>query len=174
MFSQEPPRLVDIQSILRTKINVTEGENLEIICPFINAKKVTWYKDDFKFHAEPTGTATTKLDLPGASLSDRGNYTCIAENEAGSRNFSQEVKVLAPPRVITNDVIEKFGDATQIPEVQVEAGEDLEINCPMEGFPQPKVRDHFLVINFGSSQVSEAKYFIVYVIIIATYIFQAF
>ncbi|XP_072939076.1 cell adhesion molecule Dscam1 isoform X8 [Epargyreus clarus] len=81
------------------------------------------------------GVTTTKLnervsvlDIPTASGSNSGNYTCTAMNKAGIVNHTATLNVIVPPRWILEPTDKAFAQ-----------GSDAKVECKADGFPKPQV-----------------------------------
>lgn len=79
-----------------------------------------------KVHMETDGTLTIKE----VTVYDRGLYTCMAKNPAGTDKLIVKLQVIAAPPAILEEKRER---------VEVMMGEDLQLPCTVEGNPQPTV-----------------------------------
>ncbi|CAB1319698.1 unnamed protein product, partial [Coregonus sp. 'balchen'] len=69
----------------------------------------------------------TRLQLPDVGLSDRGLYSCVASNQAGSSTKSFNLTVLEPPKIYISSP----------EELMVAVNTALELECTAEGVPTP-------------------------------------
>ncbi|XP_038853583.1 hemicentin-1-like [Salvelinus namaycush] len=69
----------------------------------------------------------TRLQLPDVGLSDRGLYSCVASNQAGSSTKSFNLTVLEPPKI----------SISSPEELMVAVNTALELECIAEGVPSP-------------------------------------
>ncbi|KAM4658726.1 immunoglobulin superfamily member 10 [Amazona ochrocephala] len=79
-----------------------------------------------KVHMETDGT----LIIKEVTVYDRGLYTCMAENPAGTDKLIVKLQVIAAPPAILEEKRER---------VEVMMGENLKLPCTVEGNPQPTV-----------------------------------
>uniref|UniRef100_A0A1I7X454 Hemicentin-1 n=1 Tax=Heterorhabditis bacteriophora TaxID=37862 RepID=A0A1I7X454_HETBA len=73
----------------------------------------------------------TRLDIPHMDKSDVGDYTCQAQNEAGSAEASIHVDVLVPPIIMRDNV----DMSPRLP-----TGQTLTLLCDAGGKPQPQIK----------------------------------
>ncbi|KAM9378614.1 immunoglobulin superfamily member 10 [Phaethornis superciliosus] len=79
-----------------------------------------------KVRLEPDGT----LVIKEVTVYDRGLYTCVATNPAGTDRLAVRLQVIAAPPTILEEKRQR---------VEGRAGEDLRLPCTAEGNPQPTV-----------------------------------
>uniref|UniRef100_A0A672VCA1 Ig-like domain-containing protein n=2 Tax=Strigops habroptila TaxID=2489341 RepID=A0A672VCA1_STRHB len=79
-----------------------------------------------KVHMETNGT----LIIKEVTVYDRGLYTCMAKNPAGTDKLVVKLQVIAAPPTILEEKREH---------VEVMMGENLKLPCTVEGNPQPTV-----------------------------------
>uniref|UniRef100_A0A8B9FWC8 Immunoglobulin superfamily member 10 n=1 Tax=Amazona collaria TaxID=241587 RepID=A0A8B9FWC8_9PSIT len=79
-----------------------------------------------KVHVETDGT----LIIKEVTVYDRGLYTCMAKNPAGTDKLIVKLQVIAAPPAILEEKRER---------VEVMMGENLKLPCTVEGNPQPTV-----------------------------------
>uniref|UniRef100_A0A8V5FL78 Uncharacterized protein n=1 Tax=Melopsittacus undulatus TaxID=13146 RepID=A0A8V5FL78_MELUD len=79
-----------------------------------------------KVHMETDGT----LIIKEVTVYDRGLYTCMAKNPAGTDKLIVKLQVIAAPPAILEEKRER---------VEVMMGENLKLPCTVEGNPQPTV-----------------------------------
>ncbi|XP_013171391.1 PREDICTED: hemicentin-2-like [Papilio xuthus] len=73
-----------------------------------------------------------------ASIATMGEYSCTGVNKLGSVEKTANVSVFEPLKIDT-------GANIQI--INIEAGRQLSLSCPIKGYPPPKIRWSFLSIN---------------------------
>ncbi|XP_047520331.1 Down syndrome cell adhesion molecule-like protein Dscam2 isoform X18 [Pieris napi] len=74
------------------------------------------------------GKRISVLSIENVQHEHIGNYTCIAENEAGSSSHSALLNVNVPPRWILEPTDKAFAQ-----------GSDAKVECKADGFPKPQV-----------------------------------
>ncbi|XP_075573094.1 immunoglobulin superfamily member 10 [Pelecanus crispus] len=79
-----------------------------------------------KVHVEPDGT----LIIKEVTVYDRGLYTCMAKNPAGTDTLVVKLQVIAAPPAILEEKRQR---------VEGTMGEDLKLPCTVKGNPQPTV-----------------------------------
>lgn len=81
---------------------VNAGESVQLSCSVAKGDKpmsITWsfYGEELSSHMGVTtqmfGDTTNFLSIPSVSPSNRGNYTCIAKNSAGSDSLTSQLMV---------------------------------------------------------------------------------
>uniref|UniRef100_T1III8 Down syndrome cell adhesion molecule-like protein Dscam2 n=1 Tax=Strigamia maritima TaxID=126957 RepID=T1III8_STRMM len=127
-----PPKIVPFSfqddhliagSLLRVSCVVSRGD-----LPL----SITWLKDDV---ALPETVSVKKVDFYSIVLSidpvkreHTGNYTCKAQNQAGTATYSAELIVQVPPKWILE------------PDSQtIKNGNDAYFHCRAEGYPNPTI-----------------------------------
>ncbi|XP_069721280.1 immunoglobulin superfamily member 10 isoform X2 [Phaenicophaeus curvirostris] len=85
-----------------------------------------------KVHVEPDGT----LIIEAVTVYDRGLYTCVAKNPAGTDTLVVKLQVIAAPPTILEE-------KRQLIEGMM--GENLQLPCTVKGNPQPTV--HWVVFD---------------------------
>ncbi|KAM9231079.1 immunoglobulin superfamily member 10 [Leptosomus discolor] len=79
-----------------------------------------------RVHVEPDGT----LVIREVTVYDRGLYTCMAENAAGTDRLAVKLQVIAAPPAILEEKRQR---------VEGTMGENLKLPCTVKGNPQPSV-----------------------------------
>nr|XP_037870605.1 Down syndrome cell adhesion molecule-like protein Dscam2 isoform X18 [Bombyx mori] len=74
------------------------------------------------------GKRISMLSIENVLHEHIGNYTCIAENQAGRSSHSATLKVNVPPRWILEPTDKAFAQ-----------GSDAKVECKADGFPKPQV-----------------------------------
>lgn len=81
---------------------VNAGDSVQVSCSVAKGDKpmsITWsfYGEELSSHMGVTtqmfGDMTNFLSIPSVSPLNRGNYTCIAKNSAGSDSFTSQLMV---------------------------------------------------------------------------------
>ncbi|XP_071515843.1 hemicentin-1-like [Panulirus ornatus] len=131
------------------KIVSVSGEVVSLVCSFHGypRPKISWY-------FEETPVATTESLLPSGALQlspvrpqQTGNYTCVADNEAGRANHTIELFVLTPPSV-----------EVQPKRVMVVSGKAVTLHCHGEGSPLPTLtwlKGHQVITESPGFELSE-------------------
>uniref|UniRef100_A0A8C3KN32 Ig-like domain-containing protein n=1 Tax=Calidris pygmaea TaxID=425635 RepID=A0A8C3KN32_9CHAR len=125
---QEPPRFIkklDSSRLVKqhdsTKYECKIGGSPEI--------KVTWYKGETEIHPSEKYRmsfvdSVAVIEMHNLSVEDSGDYTCEAQNPAGSASTSTSLKVKAPP------IFTKKPHS-----VQTLKGSDIHLECELQGTP---------------------------------------
>ncbi|XP_026814856.1 Down syndrome cell adhesion molecule-like protein Dscam2 isoform X9 [Rhopalosiphum maidis] len=74
------------------------------------------------------GDSMNVLFIPSVAPSNRGNYTCVANNPTGYDSYTAQLLVNVPPRWILEPTDKAFAQ-----------GGDAKIECKADGFPKPQV-----------------------------------
>uniref|UniRef100_A0A8B9P795 Ig-like domain-containing protein n=1 Tax=Apteryx owenii TaxID=8824 RepID=A0A8B9P795_APTOW len=125
---QEPPRFIkklDSSRLVKqhdsTRYECKVGGSPEI--------KVIWYKGETEIHPSEKYRmsfvdSVAVIEMHNLSVEDSGDYTCEAQNPAGSASTSTSLKVKAPPVF------------TKKPHpVQTLKGSDIHLECELQGTP---------------------------------------
>ncbi|KAM7292976.1 Down syndrome cell adhesion molecule homolog [Ixodes scapularis] len=122
--------------------SLREGQRSSVMCTVISGDlpiNITWFKDDQPITASNPGTAgilvntvsdySSTLLFKSLRLDYRGNYTCVAANEAGTVSHSAVMIIHVPPQWIIEPS-----------ETSVVKGRSAVIDCEADGFPMPRIR----------------------------------
>uniref|UniRef100_UPI0035900F1F hemicentin-1 n=1 Tax=Myxine glutinosa TaxID=7769 RepID=UPI0035900F1F len=111
-------------------LSVTTGQNLVLTCLAIGVPKphLSW-KHNQKLLPVIGEDGYSKLIIEHTRLGHAGGYTCIAENAAGRVEAHSVVDVKEPPAFV--------GEIS--PYLEVQAGVEVVLQCPMTGEPPPHV-----------------------------------
>ncbi|CAI4229366.1 unnamed protein product [Auanema sp. JU1783] len=110
------------------------GDTVTLLCNITGNPQpsISWNKAGQPIINSPEGARIslkgTRLDIPHLTKDDVGDYTCFAQNEAGTAEASIHVDVLVPP-VINRDDIDM---SPRLP-----AGQTLTLVCDAGGKPPP-------------------------------------
>ncbi|CAK1600970.1 unnamed protein product [Parnassius mnemosyne] len=74
------------------------------------------------------GERSAILSIGSVSDKHAGNYTCVAENEAGTHSHTSTLIINVPPRWILEPTDKAFAQ-----------GSDAKVECKADGFPKPQV-----------------------------------
>ncbi|XP_060838230.1 cell adhesion molecule Dscam2 isoform X3 [Rhopalosiphum padi] len=130
----------EVEPFSITDSTLNEGGSTKILCSASSGDTpmhFSWTVDDRLLtdvangnHLKVQGLdeLTSLLSLTKASPEDAGNYTCVAQNEAGSASRTASLKVMVPPRWILEPTDKAFAQ-----------GGDAKIECKADGFPKPQV-----------------------------------
>ncbi|KAL4143242.1 hypothetical protein QTP88_005598 [Uroleucon formosanum] len=131
---------------------VYAGEPVQLTCLVTKGDKplrISWYLQSKELTVPQTGIITNNLSdranslsIFSAGISNRGNYTCIAQNAVGMDSYSAYLKVNVPPR------ISPFAF-----ESAVFAGEPVQITCLVTKGDKPlRISWYFHTTELTSSQ----------------------
>ncbi|XP_046962712.1 Down syndrome cell adhesion molecule-like protein Dscam2 isoform X25 [Vanessa cardui] len=96
--------------------------------------KIHWHLNDKPLNSgnglfiTRNGKRISVLSIENVQHEHIGNYTCIAENEAGRSSHSAILNVNVPPRWILEPTDKAFAQ-----------GSDAKVECKADGFPKPQV-----------------------------------
>lgn len=127
-----PPRIMPIQAMTNM---LREGMRAAISCQILEGDlpvSFRWERNSKQILG--TGNEiirrldeySTSLVIEKISSDYSGNYTCTASNVAGLEKFTVPLTVNVPPKWITEPK-----------DSNVQAGQDVMLNCQAGGFPQP-------------------------------------
>ncbi|XP_050723288.1 hemicentin-1-like isoform X2 [Eriocheir sinensis] len=120
---------------------VIEGEEVTIRCPVdaVPGPTITWLKDGVSLQSSKDRADLTHLIIEEnghvlhileVSVGDNGTYQCVAKNDAGETELSFALEVLVAPG---------FSQFFHVPEIELELGEELHLDCSATGNPRPQV-----------------------------------
>ncbi|KAH7673187.1 CBR-HIM-4 protein, partial [Aphelenchoides avenae] len=117
------------------ELQLIEGQDLRINCiVLMGTPKPTlqWFKDGLPLQETPSMTiqGDGSLLLIGGDPDFEGHYACQALNAAGNASIRVNVELIRKP-VIKSDLVPKS--------LAAKTGEQLDIPCPVEAVPKPKV-----------------------------------
>uniref|UniRef100_A0A8C5JD12 Ig-like domain-containing protein n=1 Tax=Junco hyemalis TaxID=40217 RepID=A0A8C5JD12_JUNHY len=123
---QEPPRF--IKKLDSSKL-VKEHDSTTYECKIGGSPeiKVTWYKGETEIHPSEKYRmsfvdSVAVIEMHNLSVEDSGDYTCEAQNPAGSASTSTTLRVKAPPTFV-----KKLSDLTVV------VGESIELQATVQG-----------------------------------------
>uniref|UniRef100_A0AAY4BCL3 receptor protein-tyrosine kinase n=1 Tax=Denticeps clupeoides TaxID=299321 RepID=A0AAY4BCL3_9TELE len=116
------------------------GETLEISCTFTNPNfvfTVTWTHSSVKFQTKPEFQKnkvriTSIVKIKNATLSDSGNFTCTASNEAGFNSSTIHLQVIDEPYIRLRPIVPD----QQGRDIKINEGENLELDVEVESYPE--------------------------------------
>ncbi|KAG9339829.1 hypothetical protein JZ751_022507 [Albula glossodonta] len=131
-------------------INVIERERLEITCithnPSFNYNITWWHSSGKELHAikqvDIDGTRSrirSILEILKVNMSDAGNITCRAMNEAGSSKSTISLQVVAQPYIRLSSGLSQKPTQHGIV-IEVNEGEDLELRVHIQAYPEIKAK----------------------------------
>ncbi|KAL3212373.1 hypothetical protein MRX96_035975 [Rhipicephalus microplus] len=122
--------------------SLREGQRAFVMCAVISGDlpiNISWTKDGEPISESNPDTAgilvntvsgfTSTLLFKALRLEYRGNYTCVAQNDAGSASHSVVMVIHVPPQWIIEPA-----------ETSVIKGKTVVIDCEADGFPKPRIR----------------------------------
>ncbi|VTJ68807.1 Hypothetical predicted protein [Marmota monax] len=118
----------DLEEVVR----VTEGQTAQLTCNATGhpPPKVTWFKDGRPLAG---GDDAALLQIPQASLSSAGHYSCVAANSIGEKTKHVQLSVLVAPSIL--GVTEDSADE----EVTVIINNPISLICEALAFPSPNI-----------------------------------
>lgn len=131
----KPPTLLEPT---QRQIDVPEGNELELACPFQDFDEIFWRQKGVLVN-DHTGD---KLFISKVDQTYHGEVECTAANSVGSSSFSYQVNVLIPPTFVVVDSITSrvSQEKSATEEKALKFGQSTEMNCEAEGFPLPTTR----------------------------------
>ncbi|XP_039268950.2 hemicentin-1-like [Styela clava] len=114
---------------------VVQGDSITLDCPVTKSNPPPTFSWSFEGIdiTHRTGqyeiSDDGKLRIFSAQVSDDGQYTCTAVNEAGSVSHKMSLVVQVPPRILRGPSI-----------IRGLEGEDIGLRCEATGIPLPKIR----------------------------------
>ncbi|XP_036835616.1 hemicentin-1 [Oncorhynchus mykiss] len=127
---QVPPGVDHVEPV--KPVTVVRGSLVTLTCEAqgVPPPSLKWLKDGqpLSLHRNLLlDGQETRLQLPDVGLSDRGLYSCVASNQAGSSTKSFNLTVLEPPKI----------SISSPEELMVAVNTALELECTAEGVPSP-------------------------------------
>ncbi|VDN96274.1 unnamed protein product [Rodentolepis nana] len=116
---------------------VLEGSSEMILnCPVLDAKppaQVNWLKNSVEINLDDPRYALldNSLVIRGITMDDEAVYTCVAYNVVGRSKIDIELDVQTKPRFVTDD--------PRTTTVEITQGKILELQCKVEGDPNPEI-----------------------------------
>ncbi|XP_026814854.1 Down syndrome cell adhesion molecule-like protein Dscam2 isoform X7 [Rhopalosiphum maidis] len=113
------------------------GNTVQVACTVSEGDKplrISWnfygedLSSDMGVSTMQVGESMNALFISSVAPSNRGNYTCVAQNSAGLDSFTAQLLVNVPPRWILEPTDKAFAQ-----------GGDAKIECKADGFPKPQV-----------------------------------
>uniref|UniRef100_A0AAY4B9T6 receptor protein-tyrosine kinase n=1 Tax=Denticeps clupeoides TaxID=299321 RepID=A0AAY4B9T6_9TELE len=108
------------------------GETLEISCTFTNPNfvfTVTWTHSSGQKNKV---RITSIVKIKNATLSDSGNFTCTASNEAGFNSSTIHLQVIDEPYIRLRPIVPD----QQGRDIKINEGENLELDVEVESYPE--------------------------------------
>ncbi|XP_050520787.1 cell adhesion molecule Dscam2 isoform X37 [Daktulosphaira vitifoliae] len=136
---------LEVQVMVRPKIlpfsfgelPSNSGDPVQVVCTVIKGDKplsISWnfYGEELSSNmgvtTMPIGDSMNVLSIPSVGPTNRGNYSCLAQNPAGYDSYRAQLLVNVPPRWILEPTDKAFAQ-----------GGDAKIECKADGFPKPQV-----------------------------------
>ncbi|XP_029915084.1 hemicentin-1 [Myripristis murdjan] len=128
---QVPPGVDHVEPV--EPVTVVQGSLVTLTCEArgVPPPTLTWMKDGqpLSLHRNLLlDGQETRLQLPDVAPSDRGLYSCVASNQAGSSTKSFNLTVLEPPKISSSSSPDELTIAVNSP---------LELECSAVGVPPP-------------------------------------
>ncbi|KAL9964646.1 hypothetical protein ACROYT_G028320 [Oculina patagonica] len=122
-MNEDAPQQVTVAPV---SADVKLGQSRTLTC---NADGFPPPSYSWKFNGKLNGITQNTLTLTNADVNDAGNYTCVAKNSFGSKEFTKVVNVIYRPTV-TNFT-------TGTPGNSVVQGTTVTLTCSANGYPAP-------------------------------------
>ncbi|XP_060630493.2 hemicentin-1 isoform X1 [Anolis sagrei] len=126
----EPPPIIQVPN----NVTVIPGGRALLTCLTVSTVRynLTWHRNnrDLKF-MEPTRIrmlSNLSLEVKAVTVSDAGEYYCVASNEGGSTVASVFLTVQEPPKATISTQNQSFT-----------GGSEVSIHCSATGYPKPTV-----------------------------------
>ncbi|XP_070501615.1 hemicentin-1-like [Chironomus tepperi] len=138
------PNILSIAADLQTTITIREKDELKLLCPFSNYNTVEWSFKGIRLKRTEFKQVDKKLTITEINRSHAGDWTCIASNIEGIATFKYDVQVIASPVIYAswnyNKTTTDFHkNEAHIDQKIFKTGENLTLNCTVDGTPTPKV-----------------------------------
>ncbi|GBN94973.1 Interference hedgehog, partial [Araneus ventricosus] len=140
---REPKPVVIIKSPLN-KVSASLGRNITLECSAVGypTPTITWKKLHGKLPQGRFQQFGGNLHLIGVMHGDEGTYHCEAENSGGKEARSTDLEIQETPKILK-----------PLKNVNLEAGNNLTLNCPVRGHPKPILK----WLHNGKEIISDAK-----------------
>ncbi|VIO88235.1 Uncharacterized protein BM_BM11652 [Brugia malayi] len=150
-----PPELETVQS---QKYIKREKDSITLVCPVKYDKysttptEILWYKDGrpidrFTVSNIKITSDGQRLHIAHTSLSDAGNYSCVALNRAGESSLNFYVEIFSAPHL-------DYGRSKQ--QLHAITGQSITLWCIVSGYPLPTIqwiKDGYLISFNNKSDV---------------------
>ncbi|KAL7010771.1 hypothetical protein ACKWTF_009159 [Chironomus riparius] len=138
------PKLHDLAHELQTNFTIREGDDLELLCPVENYTIIKWTHNGLPFKVPAFKQAGKKLIIYNTKKSNSGLWTCSAYHTKNATNFSYKIVVLSPPIVLASwnfnsSTVDFDKNDADIDQKVFWKGENLVLNCTVDGCPVPNV-----------------------------------
>ncbi|XP_070504622.1 hemicentin-1-like [Chironomus tepperi] len=138
------PKLHSLAKELQTNITIREGDDLELLCPVEDYSVIKWTLNGSPAKVPDLKQVHKKLIIYNTKKSYSGLWTCSAYYTKNSTNFTYAVTVMSPPVVLAswnlNSTIADFDENdAEIDQKSFWKGENLVLNCTVDGYPVPNV-----------------------------------
>nr|XP_051676343.1 hemicentin-1 isoform X2 [Oryctolagus cuniculus] len=131
-----PPNIYGSNELVQ--LTVIEGNLISLLCESsgIPPPNIIWKKKGSPVLADSVGrvrilSGGRQLQISVAEKSDAGLYTCVASSVAGSAQKDYTLQVYIRPTIA--------GSGSQPTELVVMRGQDISLECAVQGVPQPVV-----------------------------------
>ncbi|XP_068547343.1 hemicentin-1 isoform X4 [Anas acuta] len=121
-----------------SQLTAIEGSLISLLCESsgIPPPSLTWKKSGSPIVADHSGrvrilSGGRQLQISIAEKSDAASYTCIASNVAGSAKKEYSLQVYIRPTI--------FNSGSHPSEVVVTQGNEISLECKVQGIPEPAV-----------------------------------
>ncbi|XP_055624206.1 cell adhesion molecule Dscam2 isoform X48 [Toxorhynchites rutilus septentrionalis] len=126
--------LPEIEPFSFSSHGFNSGSSAKTMCMITSGDSpmnIYWLKNGLKLDASNIRRLdeySSYLTIRLVTISDAGNYTCVAENAAGKAEYTSQLVVKVPPRWILEPTDKAFAQ-----------GSNAKVECKADGFPKPQV-----------------------------------
>lgn len=145
----DSPKSIPKIKIDKDVIIVNETDSVELLCETLNSLPITnfsWFSENsnnYQKHVlqdEINDVFRYSLLIEKVDESDNGSFECYLSNDLGENKATFELLVQTPPKIESITSTSK-GDSIEInSESKVLEGDEVKLNCIVDGFPVPDVK----------------------------------
>ncbi|XP_036069528.1 hemicentin-1 isoform X2 [Oryzias melastigma] len=138
---------------LRESLNSTLGSRVALLCEAtgVPVPSISWLKDGSPIESSlqwQWSVRGNRLELGPLGLSHAGMYTCVAKNSQGQTQKDYALTVQVSPTILDSD---------QASDVSAPSGEEVTLDCRVNGIPAPHVswlKDGVTLVESDSHHIS--------------------
>ncbi|XP_051950032.1 hemicentin-1 [Xyrauchen texanus] len=160
---QLPPTLLGSSDIRTLSVPAKGHLTLECQTDSDPLPDIEWYKDDVKIQLDgriQTVAGGQYLEIEDVRTHDRGQYSCVATNIAGSNSLFFSVEILLPPviREGSSLIVAHVNQDAVLP-CEVEGGPSSSVLWRKDGGPIPLHNKRFTLMSEGSLHIEAVQLF---------------